>query len=199
MVRVMLHTKSLPEYFWAEAVNRICHIHIRIALRSGTTITSYKLWKGQKPNIKYFLIFGCKCYINGRKYHQKWDWKFDERIFLGYFIHSKAYRVFNKRTNFVVESINVWISDTKDMSVRNLFDDEDVAYTEARGRRTRRLGTKVSRVVQVTLVATMKECQIRLTKLINIRVQQNRQHPIVQKSQRLTSVLNCLHRQIMRR
>lgn len=171
MVRVILHTKSLPEYFWAEAVNRICHIHNRIALRSGTTITSYKLWKGQKPNIKYFLIFGCKCYINGREYHQKWDWKFDERIFLGYFIHSKAYRVFNKRTNFVVESINVWISDTKDMSVRNLFDDEDVAYTEARGRRTRRLGTEVSRVVQVTLVATMKECQIRLTKLINIRVQ----------------------------
>ena len=37
----------------------------------------------------------------------KFDAKSDEAIFLGYFTNSKAYRVFNKRTLTVEESIHV--------------------------------------------------------------------------------------------
>ncbi|KAA0067204.1 putative mitochondrial protein [Cucumis melo var. makuwa] len=79
MESVMIHAKSLPIHFWAEVVNMACHIHNRIALCLGTTVTNYQLWKGRKPNIKYFHVFGSKCYIlYDIEYHQKWDSKSDE-------------------------------------------------------------------------------------------------------------------------
>ena len=57
-------------------------------------------------------MFGSKCYIlNDRENLGKFDAKSDKGIFLGYSITSWAYRVFNKRTKTVMESINVEIDD----------------------------------------------------------------------------------------
>ena len=57
-------------------------------------------------------MFGSKCYIlNDRENLGKFDAKSDEGIFLGYSTTSRAYRVFNKRTKTVMESINVKIDD----------------------------------------------------------------------------------------
>ncbi|XP_073153957.1 uncharacterized protein [Henckelia pumila] len=54
-------------------------------------------------------IFGSKCFIhnNGKNHLTAFDAKSDEGIFLGYSSISKAYRVFNKRTLNVEESIHV--------------------------------------------------------------------------------------------
>jgi len=69
--------------------------------------TPYELFKGRKPNIMYLRIFGCKCYVhnNGKDALGKFDPRSDEAIFLGYYSHSKAYEVFNKRTLCVEESV----------------------------------------------------------------------------------------------
>ena len=57
-------------------------------------------------------MFGSRCYIlNDRENLGKFDAKSDEGIFLGYSTTSRAYRVFNKRTKMVMESINVEIDD----------------------------------------------------------------------------------------
>ena len=57
-------------------------------------------------------MFESKCYIlNDRENLGKFDAKSDECIFLGYSTTSQAYRVFNKRTKIVMESINVKIDD----------------------------------------------------------------------------------------
>ena len=57
-------------------------------------------------------MFGSKCYIlNDRENLGKFDTKSDECIFLGYSTTSRAYRVFNKRTKTIMESINVKIDD----------------------------------------------------------------------------------------
>jgi len=62
--------------------------------------------------MKYFRTFGSKCYIlRDRENLGKFDPKSDEGIFLGYSTNSRAYRVFNKRTETVMESINVVIDD----------------------------------------------------------------------------------------
>ena len=62
--------------------------------------------------MKYFRVFGSKCYIlNDWENLGKFDAKSDEGIFLGYSTTSRAYRVFNKRTKTVMESINVEIDD----------------------------------------------------------------------------------------
>ena len=54
-------------------------------------------------------VFGCKCYVhnNGKQSLGKFDPRSDEAIFIGYSPRSKAYKVFNKRTLLVEESIHV--------------------------------------------------------------------------------------------
>ena len=64
-------------------------------------------WKKTKHIL--FYVFGCKCFVlNNRNDNLgKFDAKSDEENFLGYSTNSKAYRVFNKRTLIVEESIHV--------------------------------------------------------------------------------------------
>ena len=89
--RVMLHAEHLPYRFWVEAMNTACHIH---------------------SIVKYFHVFGSKCHIlSDRDYKRKMDLKSDEGIFLGYSTNSRAYMVFNSKTETVMESINVVIGD----------------------------------------------------------------------------------------
>ncbi|CAJ2661762.1 unnamed protein product [Trifolium pratense] len=111
--RVMLHAKNVPYKLWAEAMNTACYIHNRVTLRKGTATTLYELWKNRKPTVKYFHVFGSKCYIFAdREPRRKLDPKSDEGIFLGYSTNSRAYRVFNSRTRTMMESINVVVDDS---------------------------------------------------------------------------------------
>ena len=76
--------------------------------------TPYELYKGKKPNISYLRVFGCKCFIlnNGKDSFGKFNAKDNEAIFLGYLLHCKAYRVFNKRTLNVEEYLHVVCDET---------------------------------------------------------------------------------------
>lgn len=74
--------------------------------------TPYELFKGRRPNISYFHEFGCTCYIlNNRVYLKKFDAKSHKGIILGYFEHSKVYRVYNFETNIVKELIHIKLDD----------------------------------------------------------------------------------------
>ena len=112
MSRVILNCKNLAKHFWAEAVNTSCYIANRAYLRPGTKKTPYELWKGKRPQVKYFRIFGSTCYIlRDREHLGKFDSRSDEGIFLGYSTTSRAYRVYNVRTKTMMESINVVVDD----------------------------------------------------------------------------------------
>ena len=112
MARVMLFNKKIPPKFWGEAVNTSCHIGNRIYFRLGTKKTANEIWNGKKPKVKSFRVFRSKCYIlNDWENLGKFDAKSDEGIFLGYSTSSRAYRVYNKRTKTVMESIIVKIDD----------------------------------------------------------------------------------------
>ena len=122
MARVMFLNRSILQKFWAEAVNTSCHIGNRIYFRAGTKKTSYEIWREKKSKVKYFRVFGSKCYIlNDRENPGKFDAKSDEGIFLGYLTNSRAYRVYNKHTKIIMESINVVIDDT--ISEKDIDDD----------------------------------------------------------------------------
>ena len=74
--------------------------------------TPYELWKGKKPIVKYFKIFGTDCYIlRDRENLEKFDAKSNKGYFLGYSSTSRAYKVYNLRTKTVMESSNVVIND----------------------------------------------------------------------------------------
>ena len=108
MARTMLNSFNLPKYFWAEAVNTACYVLNRVLIRPIFKKTPYELFYAKIPNIGYFKVFGCKCFIlNTKDSRDKFDNKSDIGIFLGYSTKSKAYRVFNKRSLKVEESINV--------------------------------------------------------------------------------------------
>jgi len=101
-------------------MNTTCHVHNRVTLRSGTTTTLYEIWKERKPTVKYFHVFGSKCYILAdREHRRKMDPKSYDGIFLGYSTNSRAYMVFNTKSKFVMESINVVIDDASIDKVPN--------------------------------------------------------------------------------
>ena len=58
MAKAMLHNKDVARNLWGEAINTACHMVNRVYFRPSTEKTPYKLWKGRKPNVKYFRIFG---------------------------------------------------------------------------------------------------------------------------------------------
>jgi hypothetical protein len=56
--------------------------------------TPYELLNDRKPNIAYFQVFGCKCYILKKDTRlSKFEKKYDEGFLLGYSTTSKVYRV----------------------------------------------------------------------------------------------------------
>ena len=67
--------------------------------------------------MNYFRIFGSTCFIlEDRENVGKFDSRSDEGIFLGYSSTSKAYRVYNRRTIKVMETVNVVIDESSDSS-----------------------------------------------------------------------------------
>ena len=99
MARAMLHNKDVARNLWGEAVNTAYHTVNKVYFRPSTKKTPYELWKGRKPNVKYFKIFGSTCFIlKDRENVGKVDSQSDEGIFLGYSSTSKAYQEYNKRT-----------------------------------------------------------------------------------------------------
>ena len=115
MARAMLHNKDVATNLWGEAINTTCHTVNRVYFRPSTKKTPYKLWKGRKPNVRYFRIFGSTCFIlNDRKNVGKFDSRNDEGIFLGNSSTSKAYWVNNKKTMKVMEIVNVVIDEPSD-------------------------------------------------------------------------------------
>ncbi|XP_021734165.1 uncharacterized protein LOC110700891 [Chenopodium quinoa] len=126
MERTMLISSGLPRNFWAEAVNTACYILNKVSIRAITNKTPYELMKGRKPNISYFRSFGCRCFVhnNGKRNLGKFDERSDEAVFLGYASNSKAYRVYNKRTMCVDESVHI-IFDETDYVIDVQDDDDD--------------------------------------------------------------------------
>ena len=130
MARTMLNELNVEKYFWAEAINTSCYIINRVSIRIFLNKTPYKLWKNVKPNISYFHIFRCYCYIlNDKENLGKFDSKLDKRIFLGYATNSKGYRIYNLKNQTVEISMHV-IFDEFDDLVINKEDEEEISQKE---------------------------------------------------------------------
>ena len=74
----------------------------------------------------HLRVFGCKYYVhnNGKEPLGKFDSRSDEAIFLRYSSHSKAYKVFNKRTLCVQESVHVLFDETNSLIEHDAQDEE---------------------------------------------------------------------------
>nr|GFC78959.1 hypothetical protein [Tanacetum cinerariifolium] len=70
--------------------------------------TPYELINGRKPDISFLHVFGALCYTkNDRKDIGKLGAKGDIGFFNGYSTDSCAYRIYNRRTKKIMETMNV--------------------------------------------------------------------------------------------
>nr|GEW69205.1 hypothetical protein [Tanacetum cinerariifolium] len=110
--RTMLADAKLPVTFWAEAVNTGCYVQNRVLVNKSHNKTPYELFNGRSPAIGFLKPFGCHVMILN-DHLGKFEAKGDECYFIGYSMSSKAFRVFNKRTKRVEESLDVEFLENK--------------------------------------------------------------------------------------
>nr|GEW82619.1 hypothetical protein [Tanacetum cinerariifolium] len=104
----MLSASQLPLFFWDKAIATACYTQNRSITIPTHGKTPYHIINDRKPSIKHLYIFGCIFYITkDGKNLDKMKEKGDQCILVGYSTQSKGYRVYNKRTRMIVESIHI--------------------------------------------------------------------------------------------
>ena len=83
MARSILSEYNVSQSFWAEAINMACYCSNRLYCHPLKEKTPYELLNDRKPNIAYFWVFDCKCYIleKGTRL-SKFEKKYDEGFLL---------------------------------------------------------------------------------------------------------------------
>ncbi|GKE09665.1 retrovirus-related pol polyprotein from transposon TNT 1-94 [Tanacetum coccineum] len=92
----------------AKAVATTCYIQNRSLIRKRHYKTPFELLHGRKPDLSYLHVFGALCYpTNDGEDLGKLKPKADIGIFVGYAPAKKAFRIYNKRTRMIIETIHV--------------------------------------------------------------------------------------------
>ncbi|GJR01104.1 retrovirus-related pol polyprotein from transposon TNT 1-94 [Tanacetum coccineum] len=122
--RTMILASKLPLFFWAKAIATACYTQNRSIIIPTHEKTIYHIINDRKPSIKHLHIFGCTCYLtrDGENL-DKMKEKGDPCILVGYSTRFKGYRVYNKRTRLIVESIHLKFNEIKEMSETFVADD----------------------------------------------------------------------------
>nr|GEX51561.1 retrovirus-related Pol polyprotein from transposon TNT 1-94 [Tanacetum cinerariifolium] len=106
--RTMLIFSRAPLFLWAEAIATACFTQNRFIIHRRFNKTPYELINGKKPDISFLYVFEALCYPkNDREDIRKLGEKGDIGFFIGYSADSCAYRVYNRRTKKIMETMNV--------------------------------------------------------------------------------------------
>ncbi|GJV43664.1 integrase, catalytic region, zinc finger, CCHC-type containing protein [Tanacetum coccineum] len=113
-----LPTSKLPFFFWAEAIATAYYTQNRSLIILRYEKTPYHIINDRKPTLKNLYIFGCICYlVRDGENLDKMKEKGDPCAFVGYSTTSKGYRVYNKRTKLIIESIHINFDEIKHMAL----------------------------------------------------------------------------------
>ena len=108
----MLDESGTPATFWGEDAFSIITILNQANVRVNSTQTPLVLWYGKTPTVKYFKVFGSKCYIKRTNEKLgKFEHRVDEGILLGYSSQRKGYKCYNKRIGKIIQSIDVVVDE----------------------------------------------------------------------------------------
>lgn len=119
--RTMLIYSSAPLFLWADAIATACFTQNRSLVHPRFNKTQYELVNNRKPDISYLHVFGALCYpTNDREDLGKLKAKGDIGIFIGYSENSRAFRVYNRRTKRIMETMNVKFDKISQMASERL-------------------------------------------------------------------------------
>nr|GEZ82312.1 retrovirus-related Pol polyprotein from transposon TNT 1-94 [Tanacetum cinerariifolium] len=106
--RKMLIFSRAPLFLWAEAIATACFTQNRSIIHRQFNKTPYELINRRKPDISFLHVFGALCYPkNDHEDIEKLGAKGDIGFFIGYSADSCAYRVYNRRSKKIMETMNV--------------------------------------------------------------------------------------------
>nr|GFC07348.1 retrovirus-related Pol polyprotein from transposon TNT 1-94 [Tanacetum cinerariifolium] len=104
----MLIFPRAPLFLWAKAIATACFTQNRSIIHRRFNKTPYELINGRKPDISFLLVFGALCYPqNDREDIGKLGAKGDIGFFIGYSADSCAYKIYNRQTKKIMETMNV--------------------------------------------------------------------------------------------
>ncbi|GJW11459.1 retrovirus-related pol polyprotein from transposon TNT 1-94 [Tanacetum coccineum] len=99
------------------AIATACYTQNRSIIHRRFNKTPYELINGRKPDISFLHVFGALCYPkNDREDIGKLGAKGDIGFFIGYSADSCAYRVYNRRTKKIMETMNVTFDELSAMA-----------------------------------------------------------------------------------
>ncbi|GJS04075.1 retrovirus-related pol polyprotein from transposon TNT 1-94 [Tanacetum coccineum] len=111
------HQASSEDTSTKWSIATACYTQNRSIIHRRFGKTSYELINGRKPDISFLHVFGDLCYPkNDREDIRKLGAKGNIGFFIGYSANSCAYRVYNRRTKKIMETMNVTFDELSAMA-----------------------------------------------------------------------------------
>nr|GEY19418.1 retrovirus-related Pol polyprotein from transposon TNT 1-94 [Tanacetum cinerariifolium] len=133
--RTMLTFANLPLFLWDEAIATACFTQNRSIIHKHFDKTPYELMNKRKPNIKFFRVFGCRCYLlNDYDDVGKLKEKGDIGVFVGYSKEFASFSIYNKQTRKIHESVNVNSDAISDMASKQFSLEPDLSNLNEMGK-----------------------------------------------------------------
>ncbi|GKD26446.1 retrovirus-related pol polyprotein from transposon TNT 1-94 [Tanacetum coccineum] len=114
--RIMLIFSKASMFIWAEVMATVCYTQNRSLIHTRhCKIPKYELVHDKKPDLTFFIVFGALCYPkNDSEDLVKLHPTAVIRIFVGYAPSRNGYRIYNKRTRSIMETIHVQFDELTD-------------------------------------------------------------------------------------
>nr|GFB65727.1 retrovirus-related Pol polyprotein from transposon TNT 1-94 [Tanacetum cinerariifolium] len=129
----------------AKAIGTACFIQNRPIIQKHFDKTPYELINKRKPNIKFFRVFRCRCYLlNDYEDVGKLKAKGDIGVFVGYSKEPAAFRIYNKRTRKIHKSVNVNFDEISKMASKQFSLEPSLSNLNETGKSLNRSVSKVN-------------------------------------------------------
>ncbi|GJZ05425.1 retrovirus-related pol polyprotein from transposon TNT 1-94 [Tanacetum coccineum] len=144
-------------FFWAEAIATACYTQNRSLIHRRFDKRPYELINGRKPDISFLHVFGALCYpMNDRKDIGKLGAKGDIGFFIGYSANSRAYRVYNRRTKKIMETMNLDKSSSRAIKSLSLACYSPSSKPELQGMTSRRISSGLDLTYALSTITSQK-------------------------------------------
>ncbi|GJX76090.1 retrovirus-related pol polyprotein from transposon TNT 1-94 [Tanacetum coccineum] len=156
----MLIFSSAPLFLWADVVATTCYTQNRSLIHKRFNKTPYELINNRKLDISFLHVFKALCYPkNDREDIRKLDAKGDISFFIGYSSTSCAYKVYNRRTKTVMETMNVTFDVLSAMAFK-----QHSSKSELQGRTSGHISSGLDLTYAPSTITSQKptECDLKL-------------------------------------
>ncbi|GJX59088.1 retrovirus-related pol polyprotein from transposon TNT 1-94 [Tanacetum coccineum] len=148
-----------PQQNGAEAINTACYTQNRSLIRLRYNKTPYKFMQDKKPGLSFFHVFGSLCYpTNNHDDLGKFNAKADIGIFIGYTPAKKAFRIYNRRTQIITETIHVTFDELTAMAFKQFSSGSGLHYMTPATSSTRLVSNPISQLPCIPPIRDEWDC-----------------------------------------